>query len=148
MLVQTTRFGQIQASQDEVIVFPQGLIGFESSRHWLIVPDPENEDVAWLQSLTQMQVALPLVSPRKYAPDYKVCVPKRQLESLSLRGTDRVYVLVVVSKSGKTLTANLRSPVILNLTKKLAAQVIASDALPLAMPISVGSAGTGLRVAA
>ncbi len=33
MLVQTTRFGQIEAQQEQVLVFPQGLIGFEASRH-------------------------------------------------------------------------------------------------------------------
>ncbi len=78
MLVLTTRFGPVEASQDEIIIFPQGLIGFESSRQWLILPDPQNEDVAWLQSLTQSQVALPLVSPRKYAPGYKCVIPSRQ----------------------------------------------------------------------
>ena len=90
MLVQTSRFGQIQSSQEEVIIFPLGLIGFESSRQWLIVPDPENTEVAWLQSLAQPQVALPLISPRKFAPDYKVCVPRRQLAPLNIRSTDRI----------------------------------------------------------
>lgn len=137
MLVKTSRFGQVQSSQEEVIIFPQGLIGFEANRHWLIVPDPENSDVAWLQSISQPQVALPLISPRKFAPQYKVNVPNRQLAPLKLRSTDRVYVLNVVSKSGKTLTANLRSPIVINLSKRLGCQVITSDPLPLALPISL-----------
>ncbi len=147
MLVQTTRFGQVESSQEQVITFPQGLIGFEASRHWLIIPDPENSDVAWLQSLTQAQVALPLISPRKFAHDYKVAIPSRQLAPLHLRSSDRVYVLNVLSKSGKTLTANLRSPVVINLTKRLACQVITTEALPLALPISLGST-SALRMAA
>lgn len=139
MLVTTSRFGQVQSTQEEVIIFPQGLIGFESSRHWLIIPDPANRDVAWLQSIAQPQVALPMVSPRKFFADYKVSIPNRQLSPLKLRSSDRVYVLNVISKSGKTLTANLRSPIIVNLTKRLACQVITTEALPLAMPISLGS---------
>ena len=139
MLVKTSRFGQVQSSQEEVIIFPQGLIGFEANRHWLIVPDPENSDVAWLQSISQPQVALPLISPRKIAPLYKVNVPNRQLTPLKLRSTDRVYVLNVVSKSGKTLTANLRSPIVINLSKRLGCQVITNDPLPLALPISLHS---------
>ena len=148
MLVQTTRFGQLQSSQEEVIIFPQGLIGFESSRHWLIVPDPENEDVAWLQSLSQAQVALPMISPRKYVPDYKVSVPKRELTCLNVRSTDRLYVLTIVSKTGKSLTTNLRSPIIVNLTKRLACQAITTDAQPLALPISLAPSSTALRLAA
>jgi flagellar assembly factor FliW len=147
MLVQTTRFGQVQSSEEEVIIFPQGLIGFESTRHWLILPDPQNNDVAWLQSLAQMQVALPLVSPRKFAPGYKCVIPNRNLSPLNLRSTDRVYVMSVLSKSGKTLTINLRSPIVINLTKRLACQVITTEVLPLALPISFGS-NSAIRMAA
>lgn len=140
MFVQTSRFGQIQSSQEEVIFFPQGLIGFESSKHWLIVPDPANSDVAWLQSLSEARVALPLVSPRKFMPEFKVATSKRDLTPLSIRSSDRIYVLCVVSKSGKTLTINLRSPLVVNLSRRLACQVITSEALPLAMPISLDEA--------
>lgn len=148
MRIQTSRFGQVDATSEEIIIFPQGLIGFESSRQWLILPDPDNGDVAWLQSVAQPQVALPLVSPRKFAPEYKVNVPNRQLSILKLRSSDRIYVLNVVSKSGKTLTVNLRSPVVINLTKRLACQVITSDSLPLALPISLDTPGSSVRIAA
>lgn len=147
MLVQSSRFGQIEATQDEIVILPQGLIGFESARQWLIIPDPENEDVAWLQSVTESRVALPIVSPRKFAPDFKLHIADRQLAPLSIRKTDRIYILSVISKSGKTLTMNLRSPIVLNLTKRLACQVIADEALPLAQPIQLDIAA-GDRMAA
>jgi flagellar assembly factor FliW len=70
MIVQTSRFGKVEAKPEEIIIFPNGLIGFETSRQWVILPDPENGDVAWLQSVSDSQVALPLISPRKFAPDY------------------------------------------------------------------------------
>ncbi|MEZ6081380.1 MAG: flagellar assembly protein FliW [Pirellulaceae bacterium] len=136
MMVKTSRFGQVESNQQEVIIFPQGLIGFEASRHWLIVPDPENSDVAWLQSISQPQVALPVISPRKFAPDYKVNVPTRQLAPLKLRSSDQVYILNVVSKSGKTLTTNLRSPIIVNLTQRWhvkSSRPTAAAALPITL---------------
>ncbi|MEM7477028.1 MAG: flagellar assembly protein FliW [Planctomycetota bacterium] len=137
MLVQTSRFGQLQSSHEEVIIFPQGLIGFESIRHWIIVPDPISEDVAWVQSVAEQRVALPILSPRKYAPEYKISISSRQLTALNIRRTDRIYVFSVMSKSGKTLTMNLRSPIVINLSKRLACQVIASENLPIAVPLSV-----------
>ncbi|MEC8557402.1 MAG: flagellar assembly protein FliW [Planctomycetota bacterium] len=147
MLVQTSRFGQVQSSQEEVIIFPKGLIGFESVRHWIIVPDPMSEDVAWIQSIAEEQVALPIISPRKFAPDYKVCISNRQLSDLHIRRTDQIYVFSVVSKSGKSLTMNLRSPVVINLTKRLACQVISSENLPIAVPLDLNTLQT-LKVAA
>ncbi len=139
MLVSTTRFGQIDVAQDQIILFPQGLIGFETCRHWVILPDSVNPDVAWLQSVSQGQVALPIMSPRKLASEYKVNVSRRQLTPISMHSSDRVFVLTIISKTGKTLTTNLRSPIIINMTRRLACQVVTDDAQPLALPLEVSA---------
>ncbi|MBX3422583.1 MAG: flagellar assembly protein FliW [Pirellulaceae bacterium] len=142
MLVQSTRFGNISAKQDDILIFPNGLIGFESTKHWLLVADPENPLIAWLQSTSQPQVALPLISPRKFLPDYKVHLSQRQLTNLHVRSTDQLYVMLVLSKSGKTLTANLRGPIIINLTQRLALQTVVNDPLPLALPLIITETGS------
>jgi flagellar assembly factor FliW len=92
-------------------------------------------------------LALPLVSPRKFLPDYKVSLSQRQVSALQLRSTDRLFVLLVLSKTGKTLTANLRGPILVNLTGRLAIQTVVSDSLPLALPLVQGQTGS-LRAAA
>lgn len=147
MLVKSTRFGPVTANEEDIIVFPNGLIGFEKSKHWIILPDSDNRDVAWLQSTTQPQVALPIVSPRKFMPDYKVTVGQRDLAALSCRSSDRIFVMLVLSKTGKTLTANLRGPLIINLTQRLGIQTVVSEPLPLALPL-IQTANNTIRVAA
>jgi flagellar assembly factor FliW len=149
MIVNTTRFGQIEVSQEHVILFPQGLIGFETCRHWVILPDDANPDVAWLQSVSQGQVALPIMSPRKLAIDYRVNVSRRQLTPISMHASDRVFIMTVISKTGRTLTTNLRSPLVINMTRRLACQVVTDDAQPLALPLSVSPPQTAsVRLAA
>lgn len=147
MLVKTTRFGPIATSQADIIVFPNGLIGFEDTRHWLVLSDADNPQLAWLQSTAQPQVAIPLISPRKLLPDYRVSITQRQIETLRIRSSDRVFVMLVLSKTGKTLTVNLRGPLVINLTQRLAVQCILNDPLPLAMPLSIPSS-PGMRAAA
>jgi flagellar assembly factor FliW len=147
MLVKSTRFGPVTANEEDIIVFPNGLIGFEKSKHWIILPDRDNEDVAWLQSTSQSQVALPIVSPRKFMPDYKVTVGQRDLAALQSRTSDRIYVMLVLSKTGKTLTANLRGPIIINLTQRLGIQTVVTEALPLALPLVQTTTGS-IRIAA
>jgi flagellar assembly factor FliW len=147
MLVKSTRFGQVTANDEDIIVFPNGLIGFEKSKHWIILPDSDNQDVAWLQSTSQPQVALPIVSPRKFIPEYKVTIGQRDLAALQSRNSDRIYVMLVLSKTGKTLTANLRGPVIINLTQRLGIQTVVTEALPLALPLQQTPTGA-IRVAA
>lgn len=147
MLVKSTRFGQVSANEEDIIVFPNGLIGFEKTKHWIILPDRENSDVAWLQATAQPQVALPIVSPRKFIPTYKITVGQRDLAVLSARTSDRIYLMLVLSKTGKTLTANLRGPIIINLTQRLGIQTVINEPLPLALPLEQTSQGT-IRVAA
>ena len=150
MIVNTTRFGQIEVSQEHVILFPQGLIGFETCRHWVILPDTSNPDVAWLQSVSQGQVALPIMSPRKLEIEYKVNVSRRQLTPISMHASDRVFIMTIISKTGRTLTTNLRSPLVINMTRRLACQVVTDDAQPLALPLTVAApqATPAVRLAA
>lgn len=114
---------------------PHGLIGFETCRHWVLLSSHDNEEVAWLQSVALANVAVPVVSPRRFAPNYRAHVHKRELDLLHLHAQDQLYVLSVVSKSGATLTANLKSPILLNASRHIALQVVVTDEQPLAMPL-------------
>lgn len=135
MQLMTTRFGSLEADPSDMLMFPGGLIGFETCRHWLLLPDPASEHIAWLQAVALGHVALPVVSPRRFVPNYKACVPRRQLSILQLRSTDEVYILSIVSKSNSMLTLNLKSPLVINANRRIGNQVIASDDQPLAFPL-------------
>ncbi len=53
MRIDTQRFGTLHLNEDQLFLFPQGLIGMETLRHWALLPDFENPSVAWLQSATR-----------------------------------------------------------------------------------------------
>jgi flagellar assembly factor FliW len=137
MQIQSTRFGQIQLDQSDILLMPRGLIGFENCRHWVLLSNPANEDVAWLQSLSSPGIALPVVSPRRFDSHYRVQISRRDLGLLHLNHEDQVFVLAVVSKNGQALTMNLKSPILLNASRQLAIQVVCSDERPLAAPIGL-----------
>jgi flagellar assembly factor FliW len=59
------------------------------------------------------------------------------LAALNLHTNDQLYVLSVVSKSGVTLTANLKSPILLNATRHIAIQAVVTDEQPLALPLGL-----------
>ena len=130
-----------------MLLMPHGLIGFETCRHWILLSGEGNEEVAWLQSVAQSNVAIPVVSPRRFAPNYRAHVSRRELTMLHIHTEDQLYVLSVVSKSGVTLTANLKSPILLNASRHLAIQVVVTDEQPLALPLGLTNA-TAIRRAA
>jgi flagellar assembly factor FliW len=64
-----------------------------------------------------------------------------------MHAKDQVYVLSVISKNSNHWTTNLKSPVILNSTRRLAVQVVVIDDQPLTQPIILTDAIELQRVA-
>jgi|CXWL01.1.fsa_nt_gi flagellar assembly factor FliW len=137
MLLHTTRFGTIQAETDDVFLFPQGLIGLEDFRRWVLLADAENDAVGWLQSTSHPDVAVAVVSPRRFVSEYQVRIPRGELTQLQLDEMDRAFVLTLVSRNHHGLTLNLKAPVLFNLDRRLAFQVVTSDDQPLQWDLTV-----------
>jgi flagellar assembly factor FliW len=135
MQITTTHFGPVEIEIDDILVFPHGIVAFEDCRHWVLLSDEENPALAWLQSVSRQEVALPVVSPRRFVPEYSVHVGRGQLLPLEFTQFDQVYVLAVVSASDGDLTLNLKAPLIINLDRRLGRQVITSDEQPVALPL-------------
>lgn len=108
----------------------------ETLRDWALLPDSENPAVAWLQSASRGDRALPLISPRAFFPDYRVQVSRRELAGLHMRPGTELYVLTTVSGHSGKLTTNLRSPILLNLSRRLGCQVITDNDYPLQQGVS------------
>ncbi len=130
MQLRTTRFGPIEIQIDDVVLFPQGLIGFEDHRHWVILADADDDTIAWLQSVSRAEIALPIVSPKRFVPEYSVRVASSELEPLKLASVDQAHVLNIVSRNGEWLTLNLKAPLIVNLDRRLGRQVVTIDEQP------------------
>ena len=127
MQIETTRFGQVQFEKTDVITFESGLIGMELCCRWVLLADANNLLLGWLQSLDRADVALAVVSPRRFVTDYQVRVRADDLEPLKLPAPEAAQVLVVVSKSGGSLAVNLKAPVVINLEQRTGRQIIAKD---------------------
>jgi len=136
MRIETQRFGNITLDQDQLFLFPSGLIGMETLRDWALLPDFDNPAVAWLQSASRGDRALPLISPRAFFDDYRVQVSRRELAGLHMKPGAELYVLTTVSGHSGKLTTNLRSPIVLNLSRRLGCQVITDNDQPLQQGVS------------
>jgi flagellar assembly factor FliW len=137
MQIATTHFGLVEIEIEDILLFPRGIVAFEDCRHWVLISDEENPGLAWLQSVSRSEVALPVVSPRRFAAEYTVHVSRGQLQPLEFTQFDQIYVLTVVSASDGDLTLNLKAPLIINLDRRLGRQVITTDEQPVALPLTV-----------
>ena len=131
MRINTSRFGRIEVDAADILRFPSGLPGLEDCREWALLADSENDALGWLQSVSRGDVALAVVSPRRFVPDYQVRIPRSELSPLALTDMQQAQVVVVVGKTGTTLTLNLKAPIVINLEARTGRQVVASGDLPL-----------------
>jgi flagellar assembly factor FliW len=129
MDVQTTRFGPIEVSADDLIRFPEGLPGFADCRDWVLLADGRNAALAWLQSVERPEVAFAVVSPRRHVPGYRLHVARQELEPLEFEDLQTARVLAIVGKNARSITLNLKAPVVINLDRRLGRQVIANGDL-------------------
>src|SRR5262249_3419055 len=127
MNISTTRFGNLTIEEADVLTFVDGLIGMEDCQRWVLLADAENGALAWLQSLERPEVALGVVSPRRFVPDYQVRVAKREITPLGFDNPNDAQVLVIISNVGGTLTLNLKAPLVVHLSNRVGRQIVARD---------------------
>ena len=147
MRIDTQRFGTLELKPDQLFLFPQGLIGMESLRQWALLPDPDNSAVAWLQSASRGDRALGLISPRAFFKDYRVHVTRRDLSCLHMQADAELYILTTAAGHVGRLTTNLRSPLLLNLNRRLGCQVITGDEQPIQQALPMAPASQQVSVA-
>ncbi len=136
MKIHTTRFASIEIEPDDILFFRNGLIGFEDCRHWVLLADSDNSAVAWLQSMQHSDIALPVVSPRRFVSGYQVRLEPNDVDLLQLSKVEQAFVLAIVSRNEESLTLNLRAPIVVNLDRRIGSQVITVDAQPMQYELS------------
>lgn len=127
MNVSTTRFGSVTVDESDVLHFVDGLIGMEQCRRWVLLADASNPALGWLQSTERAEIALAVVSPRRFVPGYAVRVARRDIEPLGLDNLDDAQVLVIVGQADGALALNLKAPLVLHLAGRLGRQIVARD---------------------
>ncbi len=128
MKVNTTRFGEVEVSEEDIFSFPEGVLGFGELRRYALLKLEGEEPLLWLQSTDEAGVAFIVCDPVFFEPGYQVRVRKEDLASIELEDVSggRVLVILTISPDPRLTTANLQGPLVFNVEKRLAKQVVLS----------------------
>jgi flagellar assembly factor FliW len=135
LTLSSTRFGDLEVTDEETIDFPDGLVGLPGTRWALLRRDGDDAPFAWLQSLDDPELALPVTRPETFFPGFDVELDEGDVPA-DLGDPDAVDVWVVVRAIGgiEEFTANLRAPLLL--AGGVGRQVInRADDAPLRAPL-------------
>lgn len=120
-----TRFGEIEYDPKNTVHFPEGLIGFENLRDFIVMPNKKQGPLFWIQSVDDPGIALVLTDPTNFFLDYRVTPEPAELNKLQIKEDQEYFVLCVVTvPPSKKITLNLAAPIFLAPQANRAIQVI------------------------
>ena len=129
MVINTTRFGQIQLQNEDIITFPEGMLGFQDLRQFVLLDDPNDDIFAWLQSCELPSVAFPVLEPEIFGHYYSVTLSKNEIELLKIKGDQKPSFMniITIPDDPTQMTANVKAPIAFNMTERIARQCVLQD---------------------
>jgi len=129
MIIETTRFGDIEMKEQDIITFEKGIPGFEEEHQFVILqPDPENP-LAFLQSTKTKELAFVITNPFYHFQDYEFELDENTKQELEIKQLEDVTVWGIMSipEDFDKATINLQAPVIVNVNNKKGKQIILNN---------------------
>jgi flagellar assembly factor FliW len=129
MVIDTSRFGQIDVCDDSIIRMAEGMLGFSGVKDYVLVQHRDGSPFLWYQAVAEPNLAFLVMDPFTFFPDYEVMLSQEDLAALGSAelGDLAVFAVVVIPDNPEEMTANLRGPIVINADKKVARQVVLTD---------------------
>lgn len=127
MIIETSRFGQLEVDPTRFIRFEEGILGFPEQAEYALVQTGPGSGFYWLQAVGAPDLAFVVCDPRLFVADFQVPVKVEDLEGLGVTTASDAQVFVIVNKVGDLLTGNLQGPLVINVLNRSARQLVLSD---------------------
>jgi flagellar assembly factor FliW len=125
-----TRFGNVDFTAEDIVAFEDGLIGFPTLTHFILLSPKPDSPFRWLQSIEDPSMAFLLAEPLHFFPSYRPQLSLQECKALSMaEDTPRLVYVTTSIPPGKPkeMTVNLLAPIVLNIETRKGKQVILGD---------------------
>lgn len=128
MKIPTRRFGTVEIAQDQVVYVPEGLIGFPAQKRYVLLEHKKGSPFIWFQAVDEEDLAFLLLDPLLCKPDYEFLISPEDRKALELpdscEGMQTLVIVNIAPAGSLEVTANLLGPVVMNVKKRLARQIV------------------------
>ena len=134
MEIKTRIFGDVTISDEKMINFPNGIVGFPELKDFALIHDEEQGDQAgirWMQSVQEPNFAMPVVNPLIVKEDYNPMVDDELLSVIGEGDEILVLTTITVPSDLSKMSVNLKAPFVINVEKRKAVQVVLEEDLPV-----------------
>ncbi len=144
MLVQSTRFGELDVAEEQIMDFPEGLLGFPDEKRFALMEYKPESPFFILQSMSDPDLTFLMINPFAFFNDYDFHMDDVMMAEIGLSADNppTVFNIATVKDKLENMTVNLAGPVLVNVRDRKAAQwVIEKTQFPTRYPLF--PAGTG-----
>lgn len=127
MKIVTDYRGEVEYTEDDIITINDGLYGFEGRTKFLLIANIEKElPFHWLQSIDDEKLVFVITDPFLFVENYDFNLDDLTVEQLEIKSVDdiSIYTTVIIPEEAEGITVNLKSPIVINVKKRNAKQVI------------------------
>lgn len=139
MKFESKYFGEIEFEEENIIVFHNGLVGFEDKTKFIVIYNPNPElPFHWLQSLDDSALTFVVCSPFAFTDKYEFDIPEMDEKELELSNPEDVliYAITVIPDVMEETSINLKAPIVINTRTKIGKQlVLDTDKYPIKFKI-------------
>jgi len=124
--IDTKKFGRIEIDEDKILTMPDGMLGFEELRRYVLIQDKSLEPFMLYQAVDNPDLAFFVIDPFVVLNDYLVDQPK-VVKAAAWNKNDRISYLAVVTipeHQPEKMTVNLMGPLAINNTARESYQLI------------------------
>jgi len=123
-----TRFGEVEYDPSHVLNFPEGLVGLDQLKNFLVMPNKKQGPLFWIQCVDDPAFAFVVTDPTNFFLDYLVVPDNTERQKLGIDAQSECYVLAIVSISeNKEITLNLSGPILYAPATNRGLQVVLED---------------------
>ncbi len=116
---------------ENVFTFSNGILGFEDIKEYVFLLNEKVAPFMFMQSLNSKNVSFVCVETFLIKPDYSIKLPESNIETLELESPKDALVLslVTINSNIRKFTANLMSPLVINMANLKGQQFIPDSSI-------------------
>lgn len=130
MIIETEILGNIEYTEEDIIVFEEGLYGFGGMKKFVLILNPVEEvPFHYLQSIEDVRLSFIVTSPYLFVTDYDFDISDEVVEKMGIKSPESmdIFSIAVIPENVDETTINLKAPIIINKSNKSAKQYILNE---------------------